>query len=367
MADAKVIPFDDDRSRGGPGRTAKGRPAGGRRRTEGAGGRTGQEDRGAGQTPLAAVPGPEEPGRAPGARTEAREAPVEEEPPGGGREGRDDWDRRIAEGLAFLRRRITGEYEVDEFGYDADLTEHVLMSVLRPVYEKYFRVEVLGIENIPSEGGALVVANHSGTLPLDALMLQVAVHDHHPARRALRLLAADLVFMLPGVNELARKAGHTLACAEDAQRLLERGEIVGVMPEGFKGLGKPFSERYKLQRFGRGGFVSTALRTGVPIVPCSIVGAEEIYPMVGNLRTLARLLGFPYFPVTPTFPWLGPLGMLPLPTKWTIQFGEPVPMDDYPPEAVDDPMLMFNLTDQVRETIQHTLYRLLVRRRSVFF
>lgn len=157
-------------------------------------------------------------------------------------------------------------------------------------------MEVRGIENIPSEGGALVVANHSGTLPLDGLMMQVAVHDRHPAGRHLRLLAADLVFVLPVVSELARKAGHTLACTEDAERLLRRGEVVGVMPEGFKGIGKPFSERYKLQRFGRGGFVSTALRAGVPIVPCSVVGAEEIYPMVGNAKTVARLLGFPYFP-----------------------------------------------------------------------
>ena len=199
------------------------------------------------------------------------------------------------------------------------------MSLIRPLYENYFRVEVKGIENIPSDGGALVVANHSGTLPLDGLMMQVAVHDNHPADRHLRLLAADLVFTLPVVNELARKAGHTLACAEDAEGLLRRGEVVGVMPEGFKGLGKPFGERYKLQRFGRGGFVSTALRAGAPIVPCSIVGAEEIYPMIGNAKTLARLLGLPYFPITPTFPWLGPLGALPLPTKWTIQFGEPIP------------------------------------------
>lgn len=241
------------------------------------------------------------------------------------------------------------------------------MSVLRPVYEKYFRVEVKGIENIPSDGGALIVSNHSGTLPLDGLMLQVAVHDNHPAQRHLRLLAADLVFMLPVVNELARKAGHTLACAEDAERLLRQGEVVGVMPEGFKGIGKPFGERYKLQRFGRGGFVSTALRAGVPIVPCSIVGAEEIYPMIGNSKTLARLLGIPYFPITPTFPWLGPLGAVPLPTKWTIQFGEPIATDGYPVEAAEDPMLMFNLTDQVREQIQHTLYKLLVQRRSVFF
>ncbi|NNG86203.1 acyltransferase family protein [Streptomyces cacaoi] len=279
----------------------------------------------------------------------------------------DAWDARAARGLAFLRRRLTGEYEVDEFGYDEELTDQVLMSLLRPVYEKYFRVEVRGLEHIPSAGAALVVANHSGTLPLDGLMLQVAVHDHHPAQRRLRLLGADLVFSLPVVNEVARKAGHTLACAEDAQALLTRGEVVGVMPEGFKGLGKPFADRYRLQRFGRGGFVATALRTGAPIVPCSIVGAEEIYPMVGNSRTLARLFGLPYFPLTPTFPWLGALGAVPLPTKWTIQFGEPLATDAYAPEAAEDPMLMFQLTDQVRETIQHTLYKLLVRRRSVFF
>ncbi|WP_329279979.1 lysophospholipid acyltransferase family protein [Streptomyces sp. NBC_00691] len=349
MADAKVIPFDDDRSRA-------------RRRH---GGRADGE-----AAAVRALPGPQqgpqEPeevleGPAPGEAGEAPGADV------GASAGAGGWDRRIAGGLAFLRRRITGDYEVDEFGYDEELTDQVLMSMLRPLYEKYFRVEVKGVENIPAEGGALIVANHSGTLPLDGLMMQVAVHDHHPAGRHLRLLAADLVFVLPVVNELARKAGHTLACAEDAERLLRSGEIVGVMPEGFKGIGKPFGERYKLQRFGRGGFVSTALRAGVPIVPCSIVGAEEIYPMIGNAKTLARVLGFPYFPLTPTFPWLGPLGALPLPTKWTIQFGEPIPTDSYAPEAAEDPMLMFNLTDQVREQIQHTLYKLLVQRRSVFF
>jgi 1-acyl-sn-glycerol-3-phosphate acyltransferase len=358
MADAKVIPFDDDRSRGGATqRSARRRPSGGGRRKA--------EPAAVREVPVNSLPGKlgqQEEGEYRGGVRDAQ-AGVPESAAG----GFGGWDRRIAGGLAFLRRRITGDYEVDEFGYDKELTDQVLMSMVRPLYEKYFRVEVKGIENIPADGGALVVANHSGTLPLDGLMLQVAVHDNHPANRHLRLLAADLVFMLPVVNELARKAGHTLACSEDAERLLQRGEVVGVMPEGFKGIGKPFSERYKLQRFGRGGFVSTALRAGVPIVPCSIVGAEEIYPMIGNAKTLARLLGFPYFPITPTFPWLGPLGAVPLPTKWTIQFGEPILTDGYPPEAVEDPMLMFNLTDQVREQIQHTLYKLLVQRRSVFF
>ncbi|WDO06939.1 acyltransferase family protein [Streptomyces murinus] len=361
MADAKVIPFDDDRSRGsgsggGPQRSGRRRSAGGRR--------GGRGDAGAGAGELGEVQ------RLPGRGPAAEDGPVgEDERPVDRPVPADEGglERRVAAGLSFLRRRLTGDYEVDDFGYDAELTDQVLMSLLRPVYEKYFRVEVKGVENIPDKGGALIVANHSGTLPLDGLMMQVAVHDHHPADRHLRLLAADLVFVLPVVNELARKLGHTLACAEDAERLLEQGELVGVMPEGFKGIGKPFSERYKLQRFGRGGFVSTAMRQGVPIVPCSIVGAEEIYPMIGNAKTVARVLGIPYFPLTPTFPWLGPLGAVPLPTKWTIQFGEPIPTDGYPPEAAEDPMLMFNLTDQVREQIQHTLYKLLVQRRSVFF
>ncbi|MFE8950203.1 lysophospholipid acyltransferase family protein [Streptomyces sp. NPDC003233] len=363
MADAKVIPFDDDRSRGGAvQRPARRRSTGSRR---GALGEAGAREMGEVQ-PLPGRGQAREDG--PVSREEKPQKP-EEPLERSGAAGRDDGglERRVAAGLAFLRRRLTGDYDVDDFGYDAELTDQVLMSLLRPVYEKYFRVEVKGIENIPAEGGALIVANHSGTLPLDGLMMQVAVHDHHPADRHLRLLAADLVFVLPVVNELARKLGHTLACAEDAERLLAQGELVGVMPEGFKGIGKPFSERYKLQRFGRGGFVSTALRQGVPIIPCSIVGAEEIYPMIGNAKTLARVLGFPYFPLTPTFPWLGPLGAIPLPTKWTIQFGQPIATDGYPAEAAEDPMLMFNLTDQVREQIQHTLYKLLVQRRSVFF
>ena len=171
---------------------------------------------------------------------------------------------------------------------------------------------------------------------------------------------------MPVVSSLARKGGATLACVEDAERMLSGGELVGVWPEGFKGIGKPFSERYKLQRFGRGGFVSAALRTGVPIIPLSVVGAEEIYPLVGNVRSLARLLGVPYIPITPFFPWLGPLGMVPLPSKWILEFGEPIRTDSYDPGEAEDPMLVFNVTDQVRETIQHTLFDLLRERDGVF-
>jgi len=278
-----------------------------------------------------------------------------------------EWERRIAGALAFVRRRITGDYQIDDYGFDPDLNDHVLAPLVRPLYEKYFRIETRGLENIPDTGGVLLVANHSGTIPVDGIMTQFAVLDHHPAHRHVRMLAADLVFKLPVVAPMARKSGSTLACNPDAERLLGAGELVAVYPEGFKGIGKPFSERYKLQRFGRGGFVSAALRTGVPIVPCSIVGAEEIYPIIGNAKTLARLLGVPYIPVTPFFPLLGPLGLVPLPSKWIIEFGEPIATDELGPAAADDPMLVFNLTDQVRETIQQTLYKLLMQRRSVFF
>jgi len=277
-----------------------------------------------------------------------------------------EWERKLAGALAFLRRRVTGDYPVDDFGFDPDLTDSVMMNALRPLYEKYFRVETRGLENIPETGGALVVANHSGTVPIDAMMTQLAIFDHHPAHRHLRMLGADLVFQTPFVGELSRKGGATLANNDDAERLLRQGNLVGVWPEGFKGLGKPFAERYKLQRFGRGGFVSAALRTGSPIIPTAIVGSEEIHPVLGNAKTLARLLGLPYFPITPTFPWLGPLGLIPLPSKWYIEFGEPIETACYGAEAADDPMLVFELTDRVREQIQSNLYRLLMQRRSVW-
>jgi len=276
----------------------------------------------------------------------------------------DQWEPQLARFLAFLRRRVTGDYVVDEYGFDEEITQRFLMTALRPIAVKWFRIEVRGIENIPADGGALVVSNHSGTVPVDGLMTMVTINDH--TGRFLRPLGADLVFKLPFVSSMARKGGATLACNEDAERMLSGGELVGVWPEGFKGIGKPYAERYKLQRFGRGGFVAAAMRTGVPIVPLAVVGAEEIYPLVGNVPALARLLGIPYIPITPLFPLLGPLGLVPLPSKWLLEFGEPIRTDEYDAGSADDPMLVFNVTDQVRETIQQTLYSLLMQRQSVF-
>jgi 1-acyl-sn-glycerol-3-phosphate acyltransferase len=349
VTDARVIPLRGEPSRNG---IHNGKPTATEAATKTA--RVPLQDRGEPLSPVRVVRRPAPPRPEPTARPDGPAAP-----------GR-DLERRLAELLEFLRKRMSGEYQVDEFGFDPEFTDHIVMPLLRPLYEHWFRVETIGMSHVPAEGGALVVANHSGALPMDALMTTVALRDDHPAGRHLRMLGADLLFSTPMLGSLSRKAGHTLACNADAERLLTSGELVGVWPEGFKGIGKPFKDRYKLQRFGRGGFVSAAMRTGVPIVPCSIVGAEEIYPMIGDLKPLARLFGLPYFPVTPTFPLLGPLGAVPLPSKWYIEFGEPIRTDKYIPADAEDPMLVFNVTDQVRETIQHTLYRVLTQRRNAF-
>ena len=382
MGDAEVIPLG---TRGRPGRgTGSSRPSSGSRNLAGPAARKKAAPRPTPAAESATEQGPEVPGQpaphvveepaAPRAESIAERRPTGGIPVGDWLEALTGaatevfgarWEPRVAEFLAFLRRRVTGDFEVDEYGFDAEVTERFLLAAVRPIAQKWFRVEVRGAENIPTDGGALVVSNHSGTVPMDGLVTMVSIHD--ATGRNLRPLGADLVFSMPVIGELARKGGATLACNEDAQRMLSGGELVGVWPEGFKGIGKPYSDRYKLQRFGRGGFVSAAIRTGVPIIPCSVVGAEEIYPLVGNVPSLARLLGIPDLPITPFFPLLGPLGLVPLPSKWLIEFGEPIRTDSYGDGAADDPMLVFNVTDQVRETVQQTLYSLLMQRRSVFY
>jgi 1-acyl-sn-glycerol-3-phosphate acyltransferase len=198
-------------------------------------------------------------------------------------------------------------------------------------------------------------------------MMQYAVGAEHRARRLVRNVGADLVWRLPVIGPLGRKSGNVVACDEDAYELARRGELIGVFPEGFKGVGKGWRDRYKLQRFGRGGYIELALRTKTPIIPVAIVGAEEAYPMIANAKPLARILGFPYFPVTPTFPLLGLLGALPLPSRWIIEFGEPIPMDSFPDDAADDAMFVFDLSDRIRDTIQQMLYQNLSKRGGAFF
>jgi 1-acyl-sn-glycerol-3-phosphate acyltransferase len=280
--------------------------------------------------------------------------------------GHGESEDAVAEALAFLRRRLTGDYPIDVFGFDRELTEQVLLPLGRPLYRNWWRIRATGMSHVPSQGGALLVANHAGTIPFDAIMTKLALYDEHPAHRHLRELAADLAFKVPGIGPIARKSGNTLAHDSDALSLLQGGELAGVWPEGFKGIGKLYRDRYKLQRFGRGGFVEVALRAQVPIIPVAVIGSEETYPMMANVKLLARLFGLPYFPITWQFPWLGPLGLLPLPSRWIIDFGEPIDTTVYGPEAADDPMQVFELTDRVRDTIQQRLYRNLLGRRSIF-
>jgi 1-acyl-sn-glycerol-3-phosphate acyltransferase len=273
---------------------------------------------------------------------------------------------RLAQVGAFARRWLGAGGRAGEFGFDPDFNASVLMPIARVLYRDWFRVRMRGLENVPDSGAALVVANHAGVLPFDMIMVQAGLFYEHRRHRNLRLLGADLVYELPLLAELARMSGHTIASRSEAARLLGAGELVGVCPEGFKGTGKPFSERYKLRRFGRGGFAVSAIRAGVPIIPCAIVGAEEIYPMVGNARWLADALGLPYFPITPLFPWLGLLGMIPLPSDWIIEFGPPVPTDGYGPAAADDEPLVSEVAGRVRDTIQHRLGDLLAERGAAF-
>ncbi len=256
---------------------------------------------------------------------------------------------------------------VDEFGRDPNVAAKV-EPLLEFLYKTYFRVDARGLGHIPDEGRALIVANHSGTLPYDGAMIMHAVKHEHSAQRAVRPLVEDFVFHFPYLGTLMNRIGGVRACPENAERLLEQDQLVAVFPEGIKGIGKLFSERYQLQRFGRGGFVKLALKADAPIIPTAVVGAEEIHPLLTKITWLARSIGIPYLPITPTFPLLGPIGLLPLPTKWFIAFGEPLYFNaEYGAEGANDRILVNKLAEQVRSKIQLMIDALLKERRSVLF
>jgi 1-acyl-sn-glycerol-3-phosphate acyltransferase len=181
------------------------------------------------------------------------------------------------------------------------------------------------------------------------------------------MLVVDWAFAMPFANILLVKTGNVLAHPDNATALLERDELVGVFPEGVKGAAKRYRDRYKVQRMGRGGFVQVALRTGSPIIPVAVVGSEELHPVMLDLQPVARLFGLPAIPITPTFPWLGLAGLIPLPSKWFIAFGKPIEVAQFAPEAADDPRLVLELAEEVRDCIQGALRRLLPRRRTIFF
>jgi 1-acyl-sn-glycerol-3-phosphate acyltransferase len=267
--------------------------------------------------------------------------------------------------LLRVARRMEGDYVEDEWGFDEEFAE-LIEPFFRFLYDSWWRVHASGVHNVPAHGRALLVANHAGILPWDGTMISVALLREHPLPRYARFLVLNWAFDLPWISVALRKVGGVVASPYNALRLLEQDQLVAVFPEGVKGAGKDFRDRYRLQRFGRGGFVEIALRTGAPMVPVAVVGSEEIYPKIGELPLLSRLIGAPYFPVTPTFPWLGPLGAIPLPSRWRIEFCEPIDTAGYGPGAADDRALVFELSERVRDTVQQKVYENLVERGPAF-
>jgi 1-acyl-sn-glycerol-3-phosphate acyltransferase len=266
-------------------------------------------------------------------------------------------------GRAGMRSRVE---EIDDFGLDPDF-EQKIQPFAQFLYKRYFRTQVEGINNIPSEGRAVIVANHSGTLPLDGLMLRTAIRAEHAARRDLRWLAEDFIFFMPFAGVFMNRVGAVRACQENAERLLTKESLVAVFPEGIQGIKKLFRERYRLQRFGRGGYIRLCLRMQAPLIPCAVIGAEEASPLLYRIERLSELVGLPYIPITPTFPLLGPAGLIPAPSKWKIKFGEPIYLDSYGPEAADDHVLVGRLSERVRTAIQSMLDNGVRERRSIWF
>jgi len=258
------------------------------------------------------------------------------------------------------------ELPSDDFGFDPVFTERVQGLALW-LYRKYWRVETEGVEHVPSHGRALLVANHAGVVPYDGAMIRTAIVAEHPHPRVARMLVVDWAFAMPFASMLLIKTGNVLAHPDNATLLLEREELVGVFPEGVKGPLKGYRHRYKVARLGRGGFVQVALRTGSPIVPVAVVGSEEVHPVLTDLRLAAKVLGLPAAPITPTFPWLGLLGLIPLPSKWLIAFGKPIDVTRFGPDAADNPRLVLEISEEVRAWIQAALNRMLTRRRTIFF
>jgi 1-acyl-sn-glycerol-3-phosphate acyltransferase len=261
-----------------------------------------------------------------------------------------------------MRERIPDATTLPDFGFAPEFLKKTA-PVLEFLWSKYFRVRLTGMENIPDQGAALLVANHSGGLPWDGAMLMHATHFHHPAHRPLRPLVASFAFHSSWMRPVVARVGGVRASMDNAVALCKAGQLIGVFPEGLRGVGKLYRERYRLTHFGRGGFVRLARTANVPIIPVAIVGAEETHPVLAKLTRVAQPLGLPYIPITPTFPLLGPLGLLPVPTKWSIKIGEPILL----PPGTGSKEETLDMAESVRSRLDHMIAELLATRRSVIF
>jgi 1-acyl-sn-glycerol-3-phosphate acyltransferase len=251
--------------------------------------------------------------------------------------------------------------ELPDGGHDPTFLDRTA-PLLEFLWSRYFRVRLLGIENVPATGAAILVGNHSGGIPYDGALLLHGIHRDHPSHRRVRPLVANFAFRQGWMANIIARIGGVRASRETALPLLAAGELIAVFPEGLRGVGKLYRQRYRMARFGRGGFVRLSSEAQVPLLPVAIVGAEEIHPVIAKITSLAEPLGLPYIPITPTFPWLGPLGLLPVPTKWTIQIGAPIS----PPAHGDGPGTV-RVAEAVRTAIDEMIADLLVQRRSILF
>lgn len=258
--------------------------------------------------------------------------------------------------LAALSHLVEDGQSYDAFGLSPDALRKALPAA-HALYRYWFRVSSEGHEHVPAEGPAILAANHGGLLPFDGAMgiLDVLLHTDPP--RLPRALVDRFAGRLPFVSVLFARLGQVMASRENFRDLLEREQLVWIFPEGIDGIRKPVTQRYRLQHF-HPGFVEEALRARAPIVPVAILGAEDQAPILYDLQPLARRLGLPAAPITPTFPWLGPLGLLPYPVRYRILYGPPIHLTDrYGPDAADDPRLVETLSRRIRATIQHMLDR----------
>ena len=275
-----------------------------------------------------------------------------------------------AERAAELMSPIEPERTLNDWGRSERVEGFFDETLFEFFYRYWFRVEVEGIENVPSEGGALLVSNHAGALPPDAGMIAKAIKEEHPRARPLYLTVEHFFKGYPGFSMLVPKIGGVAAHPANVHRLLhDEEQLVLVFPEGRKGTEKLYKDRYRLRRFGRGGFVEAAMRAEAKLVPLCVVGAEEAMPAFAQVPLLQKLTGLIYFPITPTFPWLGPLGMLGyLPAKFKIRFLEPIDTAELGGgDAADDKALVQTVAQEVRARIQENLHEMLGQRKSVWF
>jgi 1-acyl-sn-glycerol-3-phosphate acyltransferase len=253
----------------------------------------------------------------------------------------------------------------DPFGLELE-SAMVLFTFGQYLYKYWFRVESFGIDNVPEEGAVLITPNHSGVIPIDGFMIAIDLAKRMKKPRMMRAVVDNFMGFLPFVNTIFYRCGQLVGARRNFEELLKQGELVAVFPEGAKGTGKSFWERYKLRPFNV-GFMELSLIHKTPIVPTAVIGAEEQYPYWLNVKPIAKALNFPYFPITPFFPLLGPLGAFPLPTKYYIYYGEPFHFyKEYPPETVHNPDTIRRLVGKVQNRVEEMLQEGLRRRKGVF-